>query len=100
MEKEKPKEVKFEERKNDLIIEEDDIIVPESRIQRALQCDKLKGYLSHSKLKEFIRSIDGSTKKKKALWKIMKNDGDFLEFINLLLKVKFYVYKVIRSLDI
>lgn len=49
-------------------------------------------YLSHSKLKEVIRSIDGSKKKKKALWKIMKNDGDFLEFINLLLKVTLFYY--------
>ena len=54
-----------------MILEDDDVIVPEWKIQRAIQNETLKMNLSHSKLKQVIREIDGAKHKKKRLWKQM-----------------------------
>lgn len=48
----------------------------------------MRGYLSHSKLRAIIREIDAapSFKKKAMLRRRMKNDLDFQQFIDELLK--------------
>ena len=47
--------------------------------------------LSHSKLKQVIREIDGAKHKKKRLWKQMQNDSAFREFLDLMLKEMGYL---------
>jgi hypothetical protein len=47
---------------------------------------KLKSYLSHSKLKVIIRQINSSKHRKKSLQRMMENDTDFLYFIDLMLE--------------
>ena len=73
---------------SDLILDETDIIVPEWRLKKATESQKIKTYLSHSKLKAIIKEIDfaPSHKKKAILRRRMKNDQDFQVFIDDLLK--------------
>ena len=58
-----------------------------------MQRDKIKSYLSHSKLKAIIKEIDGaaSNKKKPTLRRRMKIDIDFKVFIDDLLKEMGYL---------
>ena len=69
------------------------MIVPEWRLKKALQSEKLRSYLSHSKLKAIIKDIDGavSHKKKPMLRRRMKIDLDFKVFIDDLLKEMGYM---------
>ena len=76
-----------------MILDETDVIVPDWRLKKAVQADKIKSYLSHSKLKAIIRDIDGtvSYKKKLKLRNIMRNDIDFRVFIDDLLREMGYL---------
>lgn len=76
-----------------MILDETDVIVPDWRLKKAVQADKIKAYLSHSKLKAIIRDIDGtvSYKKKLKLRNIMRNDIDFRVFIDDLLREMGYL---------
>ena len=69
------------------------MIVPEWRFKKALKNDKIRGCLSHSKLKAIIRDIDSavSHKKKPMLRRRMKIDIDFKVFIDDLLKEMGYM---------
>ena len=67
------------------MLDEFDVIVPEDRLQAAIQNPSIAMKLSHSKLKAVIREIDGSKQKKKALWKRMRGDTDFRVFVDELL---------------
>ncbi len=48
------------QRGNELILDETDVIVPEWRMRKAMEDEKIRAYLSHSKLKAIIREIDGA----------------------------------------
>ncbi len=74
-----------------MILDENDVIVPEHRILRAIENVKIKKYLSHSKLKRVIRDIDGARHKKKQLWKRTQNDRDFRVFVDELLMAMGYM---------
>eukprot|EP00347_Sterkiella_histriomuscorum_P003000 403365982 len=75
----------------DLVLNDDDIVVPDFKIQQALQNEKLKSFLSHSKLKEVIRDIDSSKNRMKRLHSQMVNDPPFMEFLDVLLNELGYI---------
>jgi hypothetical protein len=54
---------------------------------------KLKSYLSHSKLRVIIRQINSSKYRKKSLQKMMDGDPDFLNFVDLMLEEMGYLKK-------
>jgi len=62
-----------------LILDETDVIVPEWRLKRLLDNQKITSMLSHSKLKVIIKEIDGAVnhRKKAMLRRRMKIDVDF-----------------------
>ena len=76
-----------------IIDDTSDVIVPEWRFKKALENEKIRSYLSHSKLKAIIKEIDGavSHKKKPILRRRMKIDIDFKVFIDDLLKEMGYM---------
>ena len=53
----------------DIELEEDEVVVENFRLERAKNSQKLRPYLSHSKLRKIIRQIDSNRDRKKALWK-------------------------------
>jgi len=58
-----------ESRKNerDLVLEDDDTIVPDELLGILGKSEKLRPFLSHSKLREVIKRIDGSRNRQEAL---------------------------------
>lgn len=75
----------------ELNLDENDVIVPEEKIKRAVGNDKIKSQLQHSKLRAVIRSIDGAKNRSKALRKQMESDPDFKGFVDMLLQDLGYV---------
>ena len=66
-------------------------MVENFRLQRAKNSQKLRPYLSHSKLRKIIQQIDSSRDKKKSLWKQIDFDADFRVFIDIMLKEMGYL---------
>ena len=58
----------------ELFIDENDVMVPESKLKSLTTSETLKPFLEHSKLKEVIKNIYGAKNRKKALQKRMQND--------------------------
>jgi regulator of sirC expression with transglutaminase-like and TPR domain len=60
-------------------------------MRKIAESETLRPYLQHSKLKEIIKFIDGAKHRKKELHKRMKNDGEFMKFIDMMLKELGYI---------
>ena len=76
-----------------MILDETDVIVPEWRLKKLVESEKIRSMLGHSKLKAIIREIDGAVnhRKKMMLRKRMKNDWDFQGFVDDLLREMGYM---------
>ena len=70
---------------DELDLEDEEVIVDVSRLEKAKNSAKIKRYLSHSKLQKIIRQIDSNRNRKKALLKQIDMDSDFRVFIDEML---------------
>ena len=57
--------------------EEPLVVVPTERLQKLKHSEKLRPFLSHSKLRKIIRQIDSAKNRKLSLKKLTETDEDF-----------------------
>ena len=65
--------------------------VPHEKLEAVRKSEKLRPYLSHSKLKKLIREIHSNGNQKKRLWAQLEKDSDFRVFVDLMLQEMGYL---------
>ena len=65
--------------------------MPQHKLKQAAASDKLRPFLSHSKLRAIIKQIDSSRYRKKSYWRQVERDTDFKAFADLLLQEMGYL---------